>query len=245
MDIYYGIYDVASAIVVSKYTNNMFLSGLSFAASYYGLPDIGYVTWQDMVGFCARVTQRIPNVNLLVDIDDGYGGPEVASHVIKSLKQAGAFGVVLEDQLRPKKCGHFSGKRVQPLPQYLETLQAVLENKNELFVIARTDAEEYAEQIKRVEKISEFPVDAILVDGINLETLIKLKKVTQKPLCFNFLEGGRSGNFSHEASSKAGASLMLVSSPCLLAATDGIENKLQQLHLSIKSNIEDRAVIAV
>ena len=234
MNVYYGIYDVASALVVTQYTNNVFLSGLSYAASHYGLPDIGYVTWQDMIGFCSRVKQRIPEAKILVDIDDGYGGPEVAAHVVQCLKQAGAFGVVLEDQLRPKKCGHFSGKRIQPLSQYLETLQAILENKNGLFVIARTDAESFEEQVQRVQAISEYPVDAILVDGIDLNILAKLREVTDKPLCFNYLEGGRSTQFSVIETQSAGANMILVSSPCLLAARQGIDNKLKELHFSTK-----------
>lgn len=238
VDIFYGVYDVNSAVIVSKYTNNLFLSGLSYAASYYGLPDIGFVTWQDMVGFCSRVNQRLANARILVDIDDGYGGPEVAVQVVHSLKQAGAFGVVLEDQLRPKKCGHFAGKKIQPLDQYLETLKAISDNKEGLFVIARTDAHIFDEQVDRVRAISELPVDAILVDGIDLHTLAKLKKHTNKPICFNYLEGGLSGKVSVSDSQKSGADLIILSTPCLTAAGEAVDMNIATIHS--KANFSDR-----
>lgn len=241
MDIFYGVYDVQSAVIVSEYTNNLFLSGLSFAASYYGLPDIGFVTWQDMVGLCSRIHQRLANARILVDIDDGFGGPDVAIQVTHSLRRAGAFGVVLEDQLRPKKCGHLPGKKIQPLKQYLETLTAVLDNKEGLFVVARTDADVFDEQVNRIKAISELPVDAILVDGIDLHTLAKLKKHTSKPICFNYLEGGLGGKFSVFDTQEAGVNLMILSTPCITAARKAIDLSVGAIHREVNRDAQQPA----
>src|SRR2546423_228903 len=67
-----GVYDVFSAGIAGRYSDGLFLSGFGFAASYYGLPDIGFIAWPDMVNFVHRVRTVLPNHHLLVDIDDGY-----------------------------------------------------------------------------------------------------------------------------------------------------------------------------
>ena len=77
-----GVYDVFSATIAAKYSRSLFLSGFGFAASYYGLPDIGFIAWTDMVQFVQRIRAVLPEHDLLVDIDDGYGDPEVAAHVL-------------------------------------------------------------------------------------------------------------------------------------------------------------------
>jgi len=38
-----GIFDMYSASLAAKHYGGMFVSGFGFAASYYGLPDIGFI----------------------------------------------------------------------------------------------------------------------------------------------------------------------------------------------------------
>lgn len=101
-----GVYDAFSAGIAGKHYDALFVSGFGFAASFYGLPDIGFITWSDMVAFVQRIRTVLPQHHLLVDIDDGYCDPEVACHVVSLLEASGASGVVLEDQKRPRRCGH-------------------------------------------------------------------------------------------------------------------------------------------
>src|ERR1700753_2581092 len=80
-----GVYDMFSASVSAQHYNGMFVSGFGFAALYYGLPDIGFIAWPDIVNFVQRLRLAFPSHHLLVDIDDGYVDPEVASHVVAQL----------------------------------------------------------------------------------------------------------------------------------------------------------------
>lgn len=185
-----GIYDVFSAMIVSTKHTNLFLSGLSYTASTYGLPDIGFMTWRDVIYITENIKSRCANTNLLVDVDDGFGGAEIASYVTKELEKVGAWGIVLEDQARPKKCGHLDGKQVVPIDSYLEILEAVILSKKKLFIVARTDSTDFEEQVKRLAIFSKYPVDAILVDGISIERYIELKKLTNKKLFLNYIHGG-------------------------------------------------------
>jgi 2-methylisocitrate lyase-like PEP mutase family enzyme len=101
-----------SASVVAQHYAGMFVSGFGFAASYYGLPDMEFIAWPDMVNFVQRLRLTFPQHYLLADIDDGYVDVEVACHVVAHLEHLGASGVILEDQKRPRRCGHEDNKQI-------------------------------------------------------------------------------------------------------------------------------------
>ena len=70
-----GVYDMFSASIAAQHYDGMFVSGFGFAASHYGLPDIGFIAWPDLVGFVQRLRLAFPRRHLLVDIDDGCVDP--------------------------------------------------------------------------------------------------------------------------------------------------------------------------
>jgi 2-methylisocitrate lyase-like PEP mutase family enzyme len=133
-----GVYDVFSASLAARQFDALFVSGFGFAASHYGLPDIGFISWPEILNFVQRIRSIVPGHHLLVDIDDGYCDTEVACHVARSLEKLGASGIVLEDQARPRSCGHTDGKQILPLENYLAKLKSVLTARRDLFVVART-----------------------------------------------------------------------------------------------------------
>ena len=225
-----GIYDVFSASIAAKYYNSFFLSGFSFAASFYGLPDIGFISWTDMLDFTKRVRSVFPQHNILVDVDDGYGDPEVAAHVIYHLEAAGASGVVIEDQKRPRKCGHFEGKQIMDLYEFIIKLKKVLNTRRNIFVVARTDASNEDEIIKRIRGFEEAGADAILVEAVlNISFVKKLSKVINIPLMINKIAGGKSPNWTLDELKNAGVSLVNLSTPCLFAAYSAIDDAMRQI----------------
>lgn len=227
-----GIYDAFSARIAAGYSTNLFYSGFGFAASHYGLPDIGYIAWSDIVQAAWRIRQILPEHTLLVDIDDGYVDTAVACHVTQQLERMGVAMVMLEDQARPRRCGHYDNKVLLPLEKYLEKLEAVLAQRTNLCVLARTDASG-DEIFRRVEALSQTDADVILVDGVqSLETLREVRKMTDKPILFNQIAGGKSPRVSLNELREAGAELALYSTPCLFAAQAAMEQALQQLFLN-------------
>lgn len=225
-----GVYDTFSASVAARHFDALFVSGFGFAASNYGLPDIGFITWTDIVDFVHRLRTVLPAHHLLVDIDDGYCDTEVACHVVSLLESAGASGVVLEDQKRPRRCGHFDGKQIMELDEYLAKLRAVLATRRDLFVIARTDSSDPADITRRVEAFAHAGADAVLVDGLpNLETIRRLSGQTSKPFCFNQIAGGKSPPCTLTELAEAGASIAIYSTPCLFAAQAAIEAAMTAL----------------
>jgi 2-methylisocitrate lyase-like PEP mutase family enzyme len=209
----------------------MFVSGFGFAASYYGLPDIGFIAWPDMVSFVQRLRLAFPQQHLLVDIDDGYVDPEVACHVVENLERIGASGVILEDQQRPRRCGHVSGKQILPIEQYLEKLNMVLQTRTELLVAARTDATEEREILRRAEILAATDADVLLVDGVrSVEWIRKVRSVVGgKPLLFNQIAGGLSPRLSLTELEELGINVAIYSTPCLFAAHTAMAHALVEL----------------
>lgn len=225
-----GVYDAFSASIAAKYYKGIFISGFGFAASHYGLPDIGFISWSDIVAFVQRVKTLLPHHHILVDIDDGYVDTEVACHVVSLLESIGAAGVIIEDQKRPRRCGHVDGKILMELDEFLDKLKQVLATRKDIFVVARTDASDTSEIIKRAKAYAEAGADAILADGINdLDVIRTLKNQVDKPLVFNQIAGGKSPECSLTDLKKAGVSLVNYSTPCLFAVQTAIEEEMKML----------------
>lgn len=225
-----GVYDVFSASVAGRHFDGIFISGFSFSASYYGLPDAGYIAWPDIVAFVQRVRAILPLHHVVVDIDDGYADVEVACHVVRQLEALGASGVVIEDQQRPRKCGHLDGKQIMALDGFVDKLQRVLDARNDLFVVARTDATDPDEAMVRAHRFAAAGVDAVLVEGVqDLELLRILRNEVDCPLVFNQIAGGKSPPATLNQLSSAGVSLVNYSTPCLFAAHDAVNAAMSAL----------------
>lgn len=225
-----GIYDVFSASIAGKYFEGLFVSGFGFAASFYGLPDIGFISWSDIVAFTRRIKTVLPHHQIVVDIDDGYADVEVASHVVSLLEAIGVSGVVLEDQKRPRRCGHLNGKQILNLDDYMVKLKRVLQTRRNISVVARTDATEGDEIRRRVKAFAEAGADAILVDGIkDLDFVRELKSGVDKPFVFNQIAGGKSPSYSLRELKAAGVSLVIYSTPCLFAAQASVEDAMKSI----------------
>lgn len=225
-----GVYDVFSASLAARQYDALFVSGFGFAASHYGLPDVGFIAWPDIVAFVERLRTVLPRHHLLVDIDDGYCDVEVACHVTSLLERAGASAVVLEDQRRPRRCGHFEGKQLLELDEFLVKLRRVLETRRNLVVIARTDASDPADAARRIRAFAAAGADAVLVDGVrDLEVVRWLSAQVECPFTFNQIAGGKSVPCSAADLRGAGVSLAIYSTPCLFAAQAAIEDALRDL----------------
>ncbi|MFF5705562.1 oxaloacetate decarboxylase [Streptomyces sp. NPDC012794] len=229
-----GVYDMYSASVTADHYDGMFVSGFGFAASHYGLPDIGFIAWPDMLAFVQRLRGAFPQHHLLVDIDDGYTDVEVACHVVEGLERIGASGVILEDQKRPRRCGHADGKQVLPLTEYLEKLRAVLETRKDMVVVARTDATEESDILHRAEALAATDADVVLVDGVrSVEWIRRIREVVgSKPLLFNQIAGGKSPRLSLGELTDLGIDVAIYSTPCLFAAHQAMDAALTQLRLA-------------
>lgn len=225
-----GVYDAFSASIAARDFGALFVSGFGFAASHYGMPDVGFIAWPDMVAFVRRLRSILPEHHLLVDVDDGYVDIDVAAHVARELEAAGASGIVLEDQRRPRRCGHLDGKQVLELDEFLPKLERVLASRRELFVVARTDASDPDEILRRVRAFERAGADAVLADGLRgLDDVRRIRAAVTCPIAFNQIVGGKASAVGAGEMASAGIGIAIYSTPCLFAAQHAIEDAVRGL----------------
>lgn len=227
-----GVYDALSARLATEAGFEvLFISGYSVSASRLGLPDFGYLTQTEVAdaarGICAATARPV-----IVDADTGYGNPLSAMRTARLIAGAGGAGLFLEDQLWPKKCGHFSGKQVAPTKEWLAKLRAVLDLRAEgldLFVVARTDARAVVsldEAIDRAKAARDLGVDAIFVEAP--ESVEELERVAAGVdgvvRVANMIEGGRTPLLTPAELHQLGFDLIVTPLSALFAATKAIQD---------------------
>ena len=118
------------------------ISGSAVAAAILGMPDMGFINLTDMVNVVRRITAAV-DIPVMVDADTGFGNAMNVVRTVHEMEQAGAAGIVIEDQIDYKKCGMLeTGHPVVPAEEHAAKIRAAcLARKDPHFVIgARTDA---------------------------------------------------------------------------------------------------------
>ena len=122
-----GIYDCISAKVVEAAGYDAgFVSGAAVTASVLGYPDVGLQTMPEILNQ-VRNMARCVNIPLIVDIDTGYGNALNMMRAVREYEAAGVAGIFFEDQGFPKRCGHFEGKKIIPVPEMVVKIRAACE----------------------------------------------------------------------------------------------------------------------
>ena len=119
----------------------VYLSGAGLTNTYLGLPDLGFVGLAEIAQHTAAIRDAV-ELPIVVDADTGFGNALNVRQTIRTLERAGASAVQIEDQVSPKRCGHFSGKDVIPLGEMLGKVKAAVDARHDpnLLILARTDA---------------------------------------------------------------------------------------------------------
>src|SRR5437016_10028528 len=137
-----GAHDVFTArLIEAAGLETVFVGGFGTAASLLGLPDVGLLTLTEMADAVRRMAGRVA-IPVVADGDTGHGDLHNVVRTVREFEAAGAAGVLLEDQVTPKRCGHFQGKEVIPAQEMVLKLRAALDARQDpdFVLVARTDA---------------------------------------------------------------------------------------------------------
>src|SRR3984893_13192944 len=137
-----GAHDVFTARLIELAgLETVFLGGFGTSASLLGLPDVGLITLAEMADAVRRMAARVA-IPVVADGDTGHGDLHNVVRTVREFEQAGAAGILLEDQVTPKRCGHFEGKQVISTSEMLLKLKAACGARRDpdFVLIARTDA---------------------------------------------------------------------------------------------------------
>src|SRR5262245_27922485 len=191
-----GVFDVLSAKAAQAAGfQSCVLTGYGFAASHIGEPDFGLFTQSEILDCARRITAAV-DIRLVVDGDTGHGGPLNVQRMVRELVRMRAFGILLEDQSWPKRCGHMRGKSVIPAEEHAQKIRAAKEAKQDapFIITARTDAiwdHGLDEAIRRAKLYKEAGADILFVEGPRTRDEIeRIGKELPRPLAINLIEGG-------------------------------------------------------
>jgi 2-methylisocitrate lyase-like PEP mutase family enzyme len=139
-----GAHDVLTAVLIEQAGfETVFIGGFGTSASLYGLPDLNFLGMQEMADAVRRMTHRL-SIPVIADGDTGHGDLHNVMRCVEEFEGAGAAGIILEDQIFPKRCGHFEGKQVIATEEMVRKFKAAVRARNDkdFVFIARTDARE-------------------------------------------------------------------------------------------------------
>ncbi|KAA8495705.1 2,3-dimethylmalate lyase [Porphyridium purpureum] len=189
-------YDGLSAKLVERAGFELtFMSGFSVAGSK-GLPDTGLLSYEEMRQRVTEITSVI-SIPLIADADGGYGNAINVKRTIHGYAAAGAAGLLLEDQVLPKRCGHTRGKAVVSREEAISRMQAAVDARDagsDIVIIGRTDAAacvSFEEALERARIFLELGADMTFVEAPRSERELAMycESVGGMKLV-NCLEGG-------------------------------------------------------
>ncbi len=186
-----GIYDGFSArLVKSLGYESAIITGSGMSESRLGKPDVGIMGLAENLDG-TRMLVETSGLLLLADGDTGYGNATNVYFAVKQFEAAGVAGVMIEDQVAPKRCGHLAGKEVISAEEMVGKVRAAVDARvSPDFVIkARTDAAGLLgidEAIRRANLYADAGADLIFADAIlSADDIRRFAHSVPKPVAVN------------------------------------------------------------
>jgi len=191
-----GAHDVFTALIVEQAGfETVFIGGFGTSASMLGLPDLNFLTLTEMADAVRRMAARV-SVPVIADGDTGHGDLHNVQRTVGMFEAAGASGILLEDQLMPKRCGHFANKQVISTEEMVLKIKAAVGARQDpnFVIFARTDARQMNgldDAIDRVNRCCGAGADIAFIEAPqSAAELEEIPRRVKYPLFVNMLTGG-------------------------------------------------------
>lgn len=211
-----------------------YVTGAGVANTYLGLPDIGLVSLTELAQHVSTIRSAV-TIPLIVDADTGFGNPLGVQHTIRTLERAGADAIQIEDQVSPKRCGHFAGKEVVSANHMEQKVHAACDAREDpdLLIIARTDAratEGLAAAMDRAQRYFAAGADVTFVEAPTSEAELRAicEQLADVPQVVNIVEGGQTPPLP--ASQLTDFRIALFANVAMQAQIHGMQEALSRLH---------------
>jgi 2-methylisocitrate lyase-like PEP mutase family enzyme len=174
------------------------MGGFCVSAARLGLPDVGLISYGEMVDQGRLINESI-SIPVIGDGDNGYGNSMNIKRTVKGYINAGFAGIMLEDQVAPKACGHTEGRKVVSREEAIMHIKAAIDARKEsgsdIVIVARTDSRQAVsldEALWRVKAFADAGADVLFIDALaSVEEMKAFCAVAPGvPKMANMLEGG-------------------------------------------------------
>src|SRR5262245_4020692 len=230
-----GAHDVFCArLIEAAGLETVFIGGFGTSASMLGLPDVGFITLSEMADAVRRMAQRV-QIPVVADGDTGHGDLHNVVRTVREFERAGAAGILLEDQVTPKRCGHFEGKQVISAEEMVLKLRAAQHARRDrdFVIVARTDAravEGIDAAIARANRYGEAGADVCFIEAPqSRQELERIPRDVRFPLLVNMLSGGVTPILPVEELRRLGYKIVVCPIESLLVAGTAIRRLIEGL----------------
>jgi len=230
-----GAFNALSARVIEDLGfEAIYITGAGVTNMWFGLPDQGFMGLHEIADHTARIRDAV-TLPLIVDADTGFGNALNVRHTVRVLERAGADCIQFEDQVAPKRCGHFSGKDVIGIDEAVAKIKAAVDARidPDLLILARTDAcatQGFEAALERAQKFSEAGADILFVEAVTTADEIRaLPQRLARPQLMNMVIGGKTPIFGADELAGLGYGLVLYANAALQGAVAGMQKALTVL----------------
>lgn len=231
-----GAYDAMSARIIEQLGYPaVYATGAGISNAQLGWADVGLTSMKEVVDIVARMTE-VTNVPVIADIDTGFGNAINVIRTVREFERAGVAGIQMEDQISPKKCGHFNNKEVISTNEMVHKIKAAVDTRQnqDLVIIARTDAlaiNGVEDAIDRARAYAEAGADMLFIEAPT--SIEEMKMITSGlndiPQILNLVEGAKTPLISLQEAEQLGYKIVLCANTALRASVNGINNALKVL----------------
>jgi 2-methylisocitrate lyase-like PEP mutase family enzyme len=225
---------LAARVVADLGFSAAYVTGAGIANTFLGIPDNGLVTLTELADHVAAIRDVFPGA-LMVDADTGFGNAVNVMRTVKLLERAGADAIQIEDQVFPKRCGHFDGKAVVPQAEMAAKIKAAVDARGDadLLIVARTDAiatHGFQAAIERAGAYREAGADVSFVEAPqSLDEIAQIPRLLPWPQIINIVLGGRTPELPNDKLRALGFAGVLYANVALQAALHGMQEALSAL----------------
>ncbi len=218
-----GAFNAMSArLVADMGFEALYVTGAGVTNMWFGLPDQGFMGLTDIADHTARIRDAV-EVPLIVDADTGFGNALNTYHAVRTLERAGADCIQLEDQVSPKRCGHFNGKEVIEASEMIGKIKAACDARrnSDTIIMARTDAAAihgFDAAVERAQHYAEAGADLLFVEAVTSAGAHRaLPQRLKTPQLMNMVIGGKTPITSTEELARMGYGIVLYANAALQA----------------------------
>ncbi|KAG7341070.1 carboxyvinyl-carboxyphosphonate phosphorylmutase [Nitzschia inconspicua] len=268
-------YDGLTARLVAKcgYFEATFLTGFG-ASAVHGMPDTQLLSYSEMQQQATIVAEALANVALeqrhyqnqqqqqqqqqqptlpipcIADGDTGYGNAINAKRTVFGYARANMAGIMIEDQVSPKRCGHVAGKCVVGFDEAVARVRAACDARDEYsslygtgtgpLILARTDAlktDGLEAALERCLAFQEAGCDMTFLEAPrSVEEMLEYCRRVPGPKLANMLEQGDTPILSPQELKQIGYTMAAYPLTLLSASIKAMTESLERIHQGLPTD---------